>query len=92
MYVNLKDKNNPTLRESVVSGDLPVARFCKMTSQVWSTTKQSVSFTHMYTRKWPRRSERLPITRSNKITFSKHSELRKFKQRQTHSNVVVANK
>ncbi|KZT65521.1 transcription elongation factor [Daedalea quercina L-15889] len=32
-FVNLKDKNNPTLRESVVSGDLPVQRFCKMTSQ-----------------------------------------------------------
>jgi len=32
-FVNLKDRNNPTLRESVVSGDLPVQRFCKMTSQ-----------------------------------------------------------
>ncbi|KAH9840168.1 transcription factor S-II, central domain-containing protein, partial [Rhodofomes roseus] len=30
---NLKDKNNPTLRESVVSGDLPVQRYCKMSSQ-----------------------------------------------------------
>jgi transcription elongation factor S-II len=34
LFVNLKDKNNPTLRERVVSGDLPVERFCKMTSQV----------------------------------------------------------
>lgn len=33
LYVNLKDKNNPDLRESIVAGDLPVARFCKMTSQ-----------------------------------------------------------
>ncbi|EPS96952.1 hypothetical protein FOMPIDRAFT_1025179 [Fomitopsis schrenkii] len=32
-FVNLKDKNNPTLRESVVSGDLAVAKFCKMSSQ-----------------------------------------------------------
>lgn len=36
LYVNLKDKNNPGLRESVVSGDIPVAKFCKMTSQVRS--------------------------------------------------------
>ena len=34
LYVNLKDKNNPTLRESVVSGDLAVAKFCRMSSQV----------------------------------------------------------
>lgn len=33
-FVNLKDKNNPGLREGVVSGDLPIHRFCKMTSQV----------------------------------------------------------
>ena len=33
-FVNLKDKNNPSLRESVVSGDLPVAKFCKMSSAV----------------------------------------------------------
>jgi len=32
-FVNLKDKNNPGLRESIVSGDLPVAKFTKMTSQ-----------------------------------------------------------
>ena len=34
LFVNLKDKNNPGLRESVVAGDLPVARFCKMSSAV----------------------------------------------------------
>ena len=34
LFVNLKDKSNPGLRESVVTGDLPVQRFCKMTSQV----------------------------------------------------------
>ena len=35
LYLNLKDKHNPRLRESVVSGDLQVARFCNMTVQVW---------------------------------------------------------
>lgn len=33
LYLNLKDKSNPGLRESVVSGDLPASRLCTMTSQ-----------------------------------------------------------
>jgi transcription elongation factor S-II len=33
LYLNLKDKGNPSLRESVVSGDLPATRFCQMSSQ-----------------------------------------------------------
>ncbi|EIM84851.1 transcription elongation factor [Stereum hirsutum FP-91666 SS1] len=33
LVVNLKDKKNPGLRESVVSGDLPAAKLAKMTSQ-----------------------------------------------------------
>ncbi|KAJ3486092.1 hypothetical protein NLI96_g4494 [Meripilus lineatus] len=43
LYVNLKDKNNPTLRESVVSGDLPVARFCKMTSQEMASEERKAA-------------------------------------------------
>ncbi|EIN06825.1 transcription elongation factor [Punctularia strigosozonata HHB-11173 SS5] len=31
-FVNLKDKNNPGLRAAVVSGELPVEKFAKMTS------------------------------------------------------------
>ena len=34
LFVNLKDKNNPTLRESVVSGDIPAATFATMASEV----------------------------------------------------------
>lgn len=33
LFVNLKDKNNPGLRESVVSGTIPVDRLSKMSSQ-----------------------------------------------------------
>jgi len=33
LFLNLKDKNNPQLRESIVSGDLPVAKFCTMSVQ-----------------------------------------------------------
>ena len=43
LYVNLKDKNNPGLRESVVSGSLPVVRFCAMTSQVSIEISQSIN-------------------------------------------------
>lgn len=43
LYVNLKDKNNPGLRESVVSGDLPVARFCKMTSQEMASEERKAA-------------------------------------------------
>ncbi|KAI5119519.1 hypothetical protein M0805_002541 [Coniferiporia weirii] len=33
LYLNLKDKNNPGLRNNIVSGALPIEKFCKMTSQ-----------------------------------------------------------
>ncbi|KAJ7641583.1 transcription factor S-II, central domain-containing protein [Roridomyces roridus] len=33
LFVNLKDKNNPSLREAVASGDIPVDKFVLMTSQ-----------------------------------------------------------
>ncbi|KAJ7086366.1 transcription factor S-II, central domain-containing protein [Mycena belliarum] len=33
LFVNLKDRNNPSLREAVASGDIPVERFVKMSSQ-----------------------------------------------------------
>ncbi|RDB21742.1 Transcription elongation factor S-II [Hypsizygus marmoreus] len=33
LYVNLKDKNNPSLRENVVSGELSVEKLSKMTGQ-----------------------------------------------------------
>ncbi|TBU27430.1 transcription elongation factor [Dichomitus squalens] len=32
LFVNLKDKNNPGLRECVISGELPVSKLCKMSS------------------------------------------------------------
>ena len=34
LYLSLKDKNNKELREDVVSGEIPVPKFCKMTVQV----------------------------------------------------------
>ncbi|OCH85855.1 transcription elongation factor [Obba rivulosa] len=43
LYVNLKDKNNPSLRESVVAGDLPVQRFCKMSSQEMASEERKAA-------------------------------------------------
>ena len=34
LYLNLKDKGNPALRASVVSGDLAVSRLCTMSTAV----------------------------------------------------------
>ncbi len=36
LFLNLKDKSNPSLREGVVDGDIPVAKLCKMSPQVRS--------------------------------------------------------
>lgn len=36
LYLNLKDRNNPGLRENIMSGSLAITRFTKMTSQVWN--------------------------------------------------------
>ncbi|KAF8530032.1 transcription elongation factor [Hysterangium stoloniferum] len=33
LYLNLKDKSNPSLRESVVSGEIPPQKLCNMSSQ-----------------------------------------------------------
>lgn len=38
LYVNLKDKTNPSLRESIVSGELSPEKFSKMSSEVRVTS------------------------------------------------------
>ncbi|PSR77744.1 hypothetical protein PHLCEN_2v7728 [Hermanssonia centrifuga] len=43
LFVNLKDKNNPGLRESVVSGDLPVQRLAKMSSQEMASEERKAA-------------------------------------------------
>jgi len=46
LFVNLKDKNNPGLRETVVSGDLAVEKFTSMSSQV---SDLALTFVDAYT-------------------------------------------
>ncbi|KAF7986887.1 hypothetical protein HWV62_12642 [Athelia sp. TMB] len=43
LFVNLKDKNNPGLRESVVSGDISAARFSSMTSQEMASEERKAA-------------------------------------------------
>jgi len=43
LFTNLKDAKNPGLRENVVSGDLPVERFAKMTSQEMASAERKAA-------------------------------------------------
>ncbi|KAF8057587.1 transcription elongation factor [Lyophyllum atratum] len=43
LFVNLKDKNNPGLRESVVSGELSVEKFSKMSSQEMASEERKAA-------------------------------------------------
>ncbi|KAJ8594191.1 transcription elongation factor [Rhizopogon salebrosus TDB-379] len=40
LFVNLKDKGNPSLRENIVSGDLSAEKFSKMTSEEMSSEER----------------------------------------------------
>ncbi|KAF8880997.1 transcription factor S-II, central domain-containing protein [Infundibulicybe gibba] len=42
-FVNLKDKNNPGLRESIVSGELSEKKFSKMTSQEMASEERKAA-------------------------------------------------
>jgi len=43
LFVNLKDKNNPALRESIVSGELSVEKFSKMTSEDMASAERKAA-------------------------------------------------
>jgi len=43
LFVNLKDKNNPGLRENVVSGDISVEKFSKMTSEEMASEERKAA-------------------------------------------------
>jgi len=43
LFVNLKDKNNPGLRENVVSGDISVDRFSKMSSEEMASEERKAA-------------------------------------------------
>ncbi|KAH7915766.1 transcription factor S-II, central domain-containing protein [Hygrophoropsis aurantiaca] len=43
LFVNLKDKGNPSLRESIVSGELSVEKFSKMSSEEMSSQERKAA-------------------------------------------------
>lgn len=47
LFVNLKDKNNPGLRASVISGDLLVSKLCVMSTQVRSGSARDARAMYM---------------------------------------------
>lgn len=93
LYVNLKDVNNPGLRESVVSGDVTAERFAKMTSQVRAAS--AIFLLRILTiafRKWLQRSEKLQITRSKKKICITLLVRRSSRPKQTRSSARSANR
>jgi transcription elongation factor S-II len=85
LFVNLKDKNNPGLRETVVSGDLPVEKLTKMTNAV----RKILSVTHTTLtccRKWRPKNARRPIAELRRKTSSRRSPLQSSRRKQTPSN------
>jgi hypothetical protein len=91
LFSNLKDKSNPGLRESVVSGALRVERLCSMTSQV-RLFPRSVGLPAHRFRKWHPRKEKLPTRRSRKITSSIRWLLERLKLRPTRSSAGSASR
>ncbi|EJD06163.1 transcription elongation factor [Fomitiporia mediterranea MF3/22] len=43
LFLNLKDKNNPGLRANIVSGELEVAKFCRMSSQEMASEERKAA-------------------------------------------------
>jgi len=43
LFLNLKDKNNPGLRAAVVSGDLSVGKFCRMSSSEMASEERKLA-------------------------------------------------
>lgn len=93
LFVNLKDKNNPALRESIVSGDLAVDKFAHMTSQVCSDLDDLKSPSpNLSIRTWLRQRGKPPTKRSSKKTFTTPWQQRNDRQRPMRSSARGANR
>lgn len=94
LFVNLKDKNNPALRESIVSGELSVEIFSKMTSAVCFNISSARSKFHpsFGIRTWHRKKGKLLIRRSKRRTSINLWPPKNNRQRPMLSNVQGANK
>jgi hypothetical protein len=73
LYLNLKDKKNPGLRAGVVSGEIAVERFCKMSAEV-SLEMITIGRVLILRRKWRARSENKRTARLISRTFITHLE------------------
>ena len=88
LYLNLKDRRNPSLREAVVCGDLPVARLCTMSVAVKSFTSLYVALT--CTRKWHRKSKSRKMSLYRWTTFSRPRVQRRSRVKPTSSAAASA--
>ena len=95
LYLNLKGKENPSLREGVVSGDIPVAKLCTMTSQVGvdADNRGRYHLQYLFHRRiWPQRSEGKRISRSKTKIYSPFLEQGSSKPKQMRFSVAAANR
>lgn len=97
LFVNLKDKNNPDLRQSVTAGDVPAQTFARMTSQVrlsYSLLLLAVNTFELTLScsKWPLRNARRLTRKSRKSTYSTRLGRPTSRQKQTRSNAAGANR
>jgi len=92
LFVNLKDKNNPSLRESVVSGDISPIKFANMTSEVCIRCSAKTRGSPLHIRKWPLESDKPQIERLSKTTCSTPWAQQSNRQKLMPSSVVVVNR
>lgn len=95
LFVNLKDKGNPSLREDVVSGDISAERLAKMSPGVRifrSCFVYAVVLNILVLRTWLQRSGRRPMTRLSRTIYSHLSVQKNNKQKQMLSSAGAASK
>jgi len=93
LYLNLKGKENPSLREGVVSGSIAAKKLAVMSSAVCLLSMSTVMATEIDCyRKWRQRSADRRIKLCKRRIYSSLWVSGNNRQRQMHSNVADANR
>lgn len=92
LFVNLKDPNNPGLRESVVSGEVTAEKLSTMSSEVLPHSIPVVECVNLLHRNWLPKSVKLQTGKSRRRTYLPLMPLLSRKLRRMLSNVEDANR
>ncbi|KAK0486567.1 hypothetical protein IW261DRAFT_1416341 [Armillaria novae-zelandiae] len=90
LFVNLRDKGNPSLREGVISGDVPADKLATMTSEVKIRPPRFDATCSPPSRKWPPKKEKPLIAKFEIKTCSNLLAPKNSKRRQKRSNAEDA--